>query len=339
MSRFVAPPPESPIEPGRVPDFSIVIAAYNAAHLIGDAVESALGQTLPPREVIVADDGSEDDIAGALARFGDRVTLLRIDHAGEGAAKNAAARRAAGEFVAVLDADDLYLPGRLEALGALAAARPDLDVLTTNANLEIEGETIGTYYPLVAAFPPGEQVTGIIGHSSAIFGAAAIRRERLLAAGGFDEAMRTAADWELWMRLVLRGSRFGLVDEPLAVYRLQPSSLTADKAAEWRGCVTAVERVIATGLAGPEELEALERSRLTHLDWALLAEAERALRERGPDVRARLRAVALGHGFGPGTRAKALVALASPRLAARLLDRREARTGATRLRRRLPGVE
>jgi glycosyltransferase involved in cell wall biosynthesis len=326
--------PATPAEPS----FSVVIAAYNAAHLVGEAVESALAQTLPPREVVVCDDESEDDIAGALRPFGERVTLLRIPHGGEGAAKNAAARRATSDFVAILDADDVYLPGRLEAVAALAAGEPELDVMTTNAFLELDGRTIGTYYPVVARFPAGDQVSGIIEDSSAIFGAAAVRRRRLLDAGGFAQDMRTAADWELWLRLVLAGSRFGLVDEPLARYRLQPGSLTADKAGEWRGCVDALERVASAARADPAARAAYERSLRKHREWALLAEAEGALRARSPDARSRARAVAFGEGIPPGTRAKALIAALAPGAAARLLDRRERRTGQSRLRRRLPST-
>ena len=322
------------------PSFSVVIAAWNAADLIGEALESALAQTLAPLEVVVCDDDSEDDIAGAVRPFGDRVTLVRIPHGGEGAAKNAAAERATADFVAILDADDVYLPGRLEALAELARARPELDVLTTNSCLELEGRTIGTYYPVVASFPTVEpQAAGIIENSSGIFGAAAVRRTRYLAAGGFAVDMRVAADWELWMRLALAGSQFGLVDEPLHRYRLQPGSLTDDKAAEWRGCVDALERVrpLATA-AGPEIRASFERSLHHHRELAMLAEAERSLLTGSADARARARAVAFGPGFSPQTRAKALVAAAAPRVAARLLARRERRTGVSRVSRRLPAV-
>ncbi len=320
------------------PSFSVVIAAWNAADLIGEAVESALAQTPAPLEVVICDDGSEDDIAGALRPFGERVTLVRIPHGGEGAAKNAAAQHATADFVAILDADDVYLPGRLDALAELARARPELDVLTTNSCLELEGRTIGTYYPVVADFPSAEpQAAGIIEHSSGIFGAAAVRRTRYLGTGGFAVDMRIAADWELWMRLAIGGSRFGLVDEPLHRYRLQSGSLTADKATEWRGCVDALERVrpLATA-AGPEIRAAFERSLHSHRELALLAEAERSLRAGTSDARSRARAVAFGPGFAARTRAKALVAAAAPRVAGRLLERRERQTGVTRLARRLP---
>ena len=322
------------------PTFSVIIAAWNAAHLVGEAVESALAQTLPPMEVVVCDDESDDDLSGALRPFGDRVMLVRIAHGGEGAAKNAAAQHATGDFVAILDADDVYLPGRLEALAELARAQPDLDVLTTNAYLQLEGRTVGTYYPTVTTWPDAEpQAAGIIDDSSGIFGAAAVRRTRYLEAGGFAVEMRIAADWELWMRLALGGARFGLVDEPLHRYRLQPGSLTADKAAEWRGCVDALERIRPQALtAGPEIRAAFERSLHRHREWAMLAEAERSLRAGSSDARSRARAVAFGPGFAVRTRTKALLAATAPGVAARLLDRRERRTGLTRLARRLPAL-
>src|SRR4029450_831735 len=118
------------------PTFSVVIAARNAAESIPEALESALTQTLSPHEVIVSDDGSVDATAEALAPYRGRRTYLRKEDGGVAAARNAALEVARGEFFAVLDADDRYLPERLEALGELAMARPDLDLLCTDALLE-----------------------------------------------------------------------------------------------------------------------------------------------------------------------------------------------------------
>ena len=102
MSRFLAPPPERPAEPGPPPSFSVIIAAYQAAHTIGEAVESALEQTSPPHEVIVCDDGSTDDLAGTLTPYGGRIVLLRKENGGAASARNVALRAASGEFVAQL---------------------------------------------------------------------------------------------------------------------------------------------------------------------------------------------------------------------------------------------
>src|SRR5439155_15089644 len=80
-----------------------------------------LDQTAPPLEVIVCDDGSTDDVDGTLSPFQDRITLIRQERRGPGAAKPAGARLARGDFVDLLDGDDAYLPTRLEALGELAS--------------------------------------------------------------------------------------------------------------------------------------------------------------------------------------------------------------------------
>src|SRR5436305_10109763 len=138
--RFLAPVPTASVEPGPEPAFSVIVAAYEAAGTIAAAIDSALAQTLAPHEVIVCDDGSTDDLEGALAPYRDQIVLIRQENAGEGAAKNAAARAATGDFVVVLDADDRFLPERLEALCELAVARPDLDIPTTDAFPELDGD-------------------------------------------------------------------------------------------------------------------------------------------------------------------------------------------------------
>src|SRR6059058_2829942 len=130
MRSFVVPEPRQPIVPGPAPSFSIIIPVYEAAAFIADAVESALTQTPAPHEVIVCDDGSTDDLRGALAPYIGRINLLHKEHGGVAGTRNLAIRAATGAFVVVLDADNRLLPGYLQALSELAVARPDLDILT-----------------------------------------------------------------------------------------------------------------------------------------------------------------------------------------------------------------
>jgi glycosyltransferase involved in cell wall biosynthesis len=320
-----------------VPSFSVVIACYQAADTIGEALESAFAQTVPPREVIVSDDGSTDDLDAALAPFRERIVLLRSDrNRGVGAAKNEAFRVAGGDFVVILDADDVFYRQRLEALGRLSATRPDLDVLTTNADLDVDGRVVGRYYPLVARFPVVEQRQGVLADDSAVFGAAAIRRTRLLDLGGFDPDLSHGADWECWMRLALDGSLFGLVNEPLYRYRMRPTSMTADRAQAWRTNLPVLEQTLRDPRATAEDRNTLRDAHAHYLRLALLTEAEQALRSRSRAARHRSWAVATGHGFGPPTRVKAVFAAVFPRTTARLLERRERRTGRSRLLRGLP---
>jgi glycosyltransferase involved in cell wall biosynthesis len=334
--RFVAPPPGQPLEPGPPPTFSVAIAAYQAEATVGDAVASALAQSHPPLEVVVCDDGSTDGTAAALESFAGRITVVRQENRGEAAAKNAAVSRCAGDFVAFLDADDLYLPGRLEALAELGDVRPDLDVLTTNAELEVDGEVVGTYYPLVATFPDDDQSVRVVADDSAVFGAAAVRRSTFLDAGGLNERLRSADDWNLWMRLVLSGSRIGLVDAPLYRYRLHEGGTSADQVRGWRDCVEALEDVLAVARPRGDERAAVLASLERHRSMAALTEAEEALRSGAPDRRSRSWKVARTAG-DPRTRGKAVFAAALPGLAAMLLERREARSGRSRLRKPIPG--
>jgi hypothetical protein len=319
---FAAPTPPAPVAPSSsAPTFSVLIAAFQVADCVAEAVASALTQTSPPHEVVVCDDGSTDDLDAALAPFADQLILLRQANAGEAAAKNAAARAATGEFVAILDADDTYLPERLAALGELAAARPDLDILTTDAYLEHDGEILRRVYSDAWPFAATDQRRAIL-QRNFIFGHVAVRREVLLAAGGFDESIRRTTDWECWIRLILAGSTVGAVLEPLARYRVRPSSLSADrigmlegglqslKAALTNPQITAAERVVAADtIAGIERR--LAPMRLTE-----------AIRTGAPGVRRQAAAVALRRGIPLPTRVKAAGATVSPRAAARMLTRR-----------------
>src|SRR5215475_10236165 len=93
---------------------SVIIPAFNSSTTIGAAIESALRQTYPPTEIIVVDDGSVDDTAMVASRYPSPVRVLRKANGGPGAARNFAARIATCEWLAMLDADDSWLPEKLE---------------------------------------------------------------------------------------------------------------------------------------------------------------------------------------------------------------------------------
>ena len=311
------------------PTFSVVIATRNAAGSIPEAVESALTQTLPPLEVIVSDDGSIDSTAEAVDPYRNRITYLRNEHGGVAAARNAALELARGEFFAVLDADDRYLPERLEALGELAMARPDLDLLCTDALLEHEGRVVGTF---------GEDC------SFAVEDQRAASRERcfcawpagrhttLVAAGGFDESLRTGSDWECAIRLLFRGAVVGLVDEPLYSYRVHGRSLTADRVRTLNDRVAFLEQAGRSYALDPTERAALARSLRRQRAALVLTEAEAALRGQTRDARRRALAAARSPGVATRSRIAAAAAVIAPRTAARAL----ARSQHSRLGRSIP---
>jgi GT2 family glycosyltransferase len=340
MRRFVVPEAKQPIVPGPAPSFSIIIPAYEAAAFIADAVESALAQTVPPHEVIVCDDGSTDDLRGALAPFVGQIKLLHKEHGGVAGTRNVAIRAATSDFVAVLDADNRFLPGYLDALTELAVARPDLDILTTDAFLELEGEVYGRYYRGKARFVIDDQRRGII-HQHFVYANAAYRREALLAVGGYDESydvLGTASDTDLLVRMILAGSGVGLVEEPLAVYRIREESLSSNRARSTRGGVVVLERAASHSSLTEEELDFLKRELTAKRQEAALAEAEAALRGLAPHPRRRCLKVAFGpHRYLLASRLSALAGAVAPRTAGRFLERRERLSGRSRLALRTHG--
>jgi glycosyltransferase involved in cell wall biosynthesis len=315
---IVAPPASRPLEPGSAPSFSIVVTAYQAATTVAEAITSALAQTVPPHEIVVVDDGSTDETPDVLRRFGDRIVVIRQENRGVSAATNAGVERARGEFVALLNADDVYEPERLAALSELAVRRPDLDILMTDLMLEVRGKVVGTFCD-GTPFPDTDQRLAIF--ERCFLAEPAIRRSVLVAVGGFDETLRLGEDWECWIRLLNRGAVAGLVAEPLMRYRLGGPSLTSDRVAALRSRVEVLERAERLVLTDAERRE-LNRFLRRRRKRAALAEAERALREQHPDARGRALRLALTRGVSPLVRAAALGAFVAPGFAARRLAAR-----------------
>jgi glycosyltransferase involved in cell wall biosynthesis len=300
---YIAPPGDA-LEPARLPTISVLIPCFDAAETVADAVASALDQSLAPHEVVVCDDGSRDRPELALRRFGDRVVLLRKENGGGASALNHALAAATGELVAVLDADDVYDRRRLEALAFLAAARPDLGIVTTDAWLERDGERLGTYSGQ-NPFAVGDQRAAIL-DTCFPGGWPAVRRELLVERGGWDETYRVAYDWECWLRLILGGVRAGMVDEPLMTYRVREGSLSADPVRSLRERVRLL-RSVDGGALSPSERAARNRSlerderrlRKHEVTAAVQGGARRDLLRLGLDRRTpwRWRAVALRAGL------------------------------------------
>jgi GT2 family glycosyltransferase len=318
---ILAPPPADGLTRGEVPTFSVVIAAYQAAAFVADAIDSVLAQTLQPIEIIVCDDGSTDELGAALAPYAGEIVLLRKENGGEASAKNAGARAASGEFVAILDADDVYLPERLEALAGLSVDRPDLDILTTDCLIFSNGSYIRNCYDDDYRFEVDDQRRGILERNFVGPGQMAVRRQALLAVGGFDEAFRHATDWDCWIRMIFAGSRAGLVDEPLGEYRVRATSLASNRTSQLEAYVAVLEKAAGRSELSAEERSTLEESLAGQRRRFAFHLAENALLEGRPEGRRLALDIALDRGFPHRMRVRAAVAAAVPRAAAKRLVR------------------
>ncbi|PRY18438.1 glycosyltransferase family 2 protein [Kineococcus rhizosphaerae] len=313
-----APEPVGPVEPATTaPSIAVVIAAYNASATISATLNSVFTQTLPPDEVVVCDDGSDDveELRAALSPFGDRVRLVHVDHGGESRAKNGAVAATSSDVVCVLDADDLWEPRRLEAVAEALRVRPDLSFVTTDAWHVRAGRRVVRHYA-VNDFPTDGQRSAIL-RSNFVFGHTAVRRSAWDDVSGFSEALTVGADWDCWLRLIYRGHLVGLVDEPLASYLLSPGSLSGNRARAMRARVLLLEKAAAEQTFSADEGDVLRQSLQRWGTAAVLAEADEAVRSGSADVRRRCLAVTRTPGVGARTRVKHALAAAAPGLARR----------------------
>lgn len=218
--------------PGPWPTYDVVIPCHNRAHVIADAVESVLGQGVPPERVILVDDGSTDGGADAVHRLAAAhacVTAMALPrNSGASAARNVGTAAARAEWIAFLDSDDLWVPDAAEALLARAGAG-DLDVVVGAFAREWEDGERGEVECgwdgacLRTAFRTG----GVVGPSWSL-----VRRATVYAAGGFDPSFRNCNDWDFFVRAAATGARFGRVDALVALYRtVAGGRLVADEQA------------------------------------------------------------------------------------------------------------
>jgi glycosyltransferase involved in cell wall biosynthesis len=202
---------------------SVVIPAYNYGHFVAEAVDSALAQTYANREVIVVDDGSTDDTRKRLAAYGDRVRYLYQENRGLAAARNAGIRAARGEYVALLDADDVWHPQKLELQMAYLAAHPEVGLLGAERTKERPPRwpAVDRAAGLAARVVTLEQlvVCSRFGPSSVV-----IARRCFEAVGHFDPALRSVEDRHMWVRIALRFAVHKL-DSVLWWYRVHEGSM------------------------------------------------------------------------------------------------------------------
>ena len=219
---------------------SVIIRTFNRAHSIAQAINSALQQTYNNFEILVVDDGSTDDTLRAVQSLSDpRVHILRHDtNRGVGAACNTGIARAAGDYVAWLDSDDLWLPEKLQRQIAFLQQHPEVDAVFSDVWIHDEDVEVPSLTQDMRAFrgvvdgkPFGAEfvVTQrqmylcLLQEVPIKPSALMVRRGVFEKVGAFDESARSGEDWEFLLRLA-RVSSFGYIHQPLAETNWTPDS-------------------------------------------------------------------------------------------------------------------
>ena len=206
-----------------MPEVSTIIPVYNGAAFVAEAIDSALAQEGVDQEIIVVDDGSTDQTPTILASYGNRIRVIRQPNAGQARARNAGMAAARGQWIAFLDADDVWLPDKL--IRQLQAC-DGFDWCSTNA----------IFFNTAAGqqwirYPESEDYTGdvfetLLVANIVIISSAIVRRKQIDRIGGFNPRYPGLEDWDFWIRLG-RICQLKYLPVPLVKYRLHQSSMSA----------------------------------------------------------------------------------------------------------------
>lgn len=212
------------------PVVSVIMPAYNVAPFIGAALESVFAQAFSNFEVIVVNDGSPDTegLERALAPYQERIHYISQENRGVGAARNAAIRAARGEFIALLDPDDLWEPNYLVEQLAAFAGDPSAHVIYPDALMFGDAAEAGRFYMDWCRSEGEVTVENIFRGRCHVMGSLMARREALLTVGLFDEDLRSCEDFDLWLRVLKSGGRISYHRGVLVRYRRRRDSHTAD---------------------------------------------------------------------------------------------------------------
>jgi glycosyltransferase involved in cell wall biosynthesis len=226
------------------PQVSVVIPAYNQAKYLESAIQSALSQTYQDFEVIVVDDGSTDNTPMVAGKFGNHIQYIRQENRGLGGARNTGIRKAQGNYIALLDSDDQWLPDFLEKLIASAKQKPEAGVFYCQAQgMDSDGNALPQLFG-GSRLPPGDIYQTLLRANFLIPSTILIRSSIILKAGLFDQSLRSCEDWDLWLRILRNdpGCIFVGVSECLVRYRLHGKSLSANSDGMQKAIQTVIEK-------------------------------------------------------------------------------------------------
>ncbi len=204
-----------------VPSVSVILPTFNRLKYLRSAIASVFAQTLADWELVIADDGSDEEVRAYLRGLQSepRVSVIWLPHSGNPAAvRNCAMRHARGDYVAFLDSDDEWLPPKLERqVAALRASSSLRWSYTGSVIIDANGEPCA--HAAIRVPHRGAILELLLLHQVSIWTPTVVVERRLvLEVGGFDERLLLFEDYDLWMRLACR-SEIDFVDEPLARIR------------------------------------------------------------------------------------------------------------------------
>jgi glycosyltransferase involved in cell wall biosynthesis len=206
------------------PLVSVIIPTYNREKIITRAIDSVFAQTYQDFEIIVLDDGSQDNTKAVVEGYGTKVHYFYQNNKGIAGARNAGMHQAAGEYIAFLDSDDYWLPGKLERQMALFSEHPEYGMAACQCgSVQIDG----TYREKNRPGKSGWILYDLFNKNFIRTSSAVITRTCLEKVGGFDEALREGEEYDYWLRIAAEFA-VGFINEPLTVYVDNTDGMSTD---------------------------------------------------------------------------------------------------------------
>ena len=232
-----------------MPKVSVIMPSYNTATLIAEALDSVFAQDYSDFEVIVINDGSPDtpELERVLEPYRDRIVYLKQENRRACGARNNGINHARGEYVAFLDTDDSWMPTYLRTQMGHLQKNPSLDMIYCDCLIYGGGAQSGkTFMQTCPSRGPVNFESLLLEKCQVPISGTIVRRQSLIAAGGFDERLAMCDDYEMWLRLAHRGSRMAYHPAVLARLRIgRPDSLSASDARMLSGLLSILSNVKA----------------------------------------------------------------------------------------------
>jgi glycosyltransferase involved in cell wall biosynthesis len=229
---------------------------YNQRRFVAEALDSVLAQTRPPREVVVIDDGSTDGTSEILQGYGGRIRCVRQPNRGVAAARNRGAELVTSELLAFIDADDVWLPAKLERQLERCAAEPGLGLVHCGTEeIDESGRSLGERRDGLEGRGLGARM--LLFQPAILGGGSGVVIPRLVFAelGGFDPRLSTSADWDLYYRIAVRHP-IGFVPDVLLRYRRHAANMHARVGVMAQDMLLAYRKAFADA---PPEIRRLKR--------------------------------------------------------------------------------
>lgn len=264
---------------GPAPAVSIIMPAYNVAEYIGVALDSIFNQTFTDYEVIVVNDGSPDteELERVLGPYLDRIVYLKQENRGLSGARNTAIGAARGRYIALLDSDDFWDRDYLSVQVDRMEGDPTIDVLYADAFIFGDSPIAGKTYMEICPSEGEVTLERLIKEECHVMVSVLARREAVVRAGLFDESLRSAEDFDLWLRMVDRGNRIAYHRRPLVHYRRRRDSLSADETGLFKSIIRVFDKAECAMSLSPGEHKALEERRAFYRAKLQLSEGKKAL--------------------------------------------------------------